>query len=143
LNSAVRTAADAFFTLLGIAGIAAAVSCFSETLKIQGEESLFVVEDGAEIVVYIMLACGAAVEESFFRYFMINSFETAGFSLWSASLVPVVLFTLPHIWEGIPGLLMAFLAGLFFTAVYERRRALLPLILAHAVYNMAAFSLSL
>ena len=62
-----------------------------------------------------------------------------GFGIAAASCSALLLFTLPHVWEGLFGMLNALLAGLYLTAVYLQNRSLLAPALAHSLYNLTAF----
>ncbi|MDR2521426.1 MAG: CPBP family intramembrane metalloprotease [Spirochaetaceae bacterium] len=131
--------ADAFFCFLALAGIGAAVTRVSLFFPDAAVVPLEILTPGARAPLCLMLCAAAVLEELFFRRYLIDAFEKAGAPVPAASLVSVLLFTLPHVWEGVFGLINALLAGLFLTSVYLLRRRILPVAAAHALYNTAAF----
>ncbi|MDR0551354.1 MAG: CPBP family intramembrane metalloprotease [Spirochaetaceae bacterium] len=134
--------AEGFLGFLCLCAAAFAASNFSEALgDFGGVASLLPEEGESGAAICLMLAAGAALEETFFRYFLISSFEAAGLGSLLSSLLSIFLFAVPHIWEGLGGVLNALLAGFILSALYIRRRSLPPLILAHALYNITAFVL--
>jgi membrane protease YdiL (CAAX protease family) len=134
--------ADAFFCLLALAAIGAAVALLSLFSPEAGMVPLESLTPDARAPLCLMLCAAAVLEELFFRRYLIAAFEKAGAPVAAASLASVLLFTLPHVWEGVFGLLNAFLAGLFCTSVYLLRRRVFPVAAAHALYNVAAFLVS-
>ena len=133
---------DVFFTLIGLFVIGISVTSLSFALDAPIPAQQFLIANYKLSTVYAvvcMLCAGALLEETFFRRYLLTACENAGMGTPAASLVSLLLFTLPHAWEGIFGMINALLAGLFLTAVYLQKRSLPAPALAHCLYNTAAF----
>ncbi|MDR1047822.1 MAG: CPBP family intramembrane metalloprotease [Treponema sp.] len=82
------------------------------------------------------------LEESYFRFYLLNKLEEAGSSVSIRVLVSTLLFAVCHIYEGPLGLLNSILAALILSAGYTRYRSLHGIALAHGTYNFIAYVLS-
>jgi len=88
---------------------------------------------------------GGFVEETLFRgYLMTNLAKLFGqreIGWWGAALFTTLLFSLPHLYQGIGGAiqtgLLAFVSSAFFI---KGGRNLLPLIFAHGILNSISFT---
>jgi membrane protease YdiL (CAAX protease family) len=133
---------DVFFTLAGLFVIGIGVSNFSGAFDVPVQSQQIITADNdfsALLAVAVMLCAGAVLEEVFFRRYLIAVCEEAGAGIVAASFISLLLFTLPHVWEGIFGMVNALLAGLYLTAVYLQNRTLPAPALAHSLYNITAF----
>jgi membrane protease YdiL (CAAX protease family) len=97
---------------------------------------------GAAAWTVTVVSCllSAYLEESYFRYYLLSKLEDTR----PAFRVPasVALFALCHVYEGPWGVLNAVLAGGFLCFLYERRRSLHGIALAHAAYNIFVYHLA-
>jgi membrane protease YdiL (CAAX protease family) len=133
---------DVFFTLSGLFVIGISVVSLSISLDAPVPSQQFLIADyklSTIITVSAMLCAGALLEEVFFRRYLLAACEDAGLGIMAASLFSLLLFTVPHAWEGLFGMINALLAGLYLTSVYLQQRSLLAPAIAHCLYNTAAF----
>jgi membrane protease YdiL (CAAX protease family) len=79
------------------------------------------------------------LEESYFRFYLLNKLENFGTSPGTAVLISVLFFSLCHIYEGPWGMLNAFLAGTLLAVVYFRFKSLHGIALAHGLYNIFVY----
>jgi membrane protease YdiL (CAAX protease family) len=82
------------------------------------------------------------LEESYFRFYLLNKLEEAGSALSIRVLGSTLLFAVCHIYEGPLGLLNSIMAALILSSVYTRYRSLHGIALAHGAYNFIAYVLS-
>jgi membrane protease YdiL (CAAX protease family) len=82
------------------------------------------------------------LEESYFRFYLLNKLEEAGSALGIRVLGSTLLFAVCHIYEGPLGLLNSIMAALILSSVYTRYRSLHGIALAHGAYNFIAYVLS-
>jgi uncharacterized protein len=95
----------------------------------------------AIIIFYLMLGVLAPFcEEIMFRGFLYGALR-AKLGSRLATVASAALFALLHFDRG--GLLMLFAIGLVLAAVYERTRALVPAMVAHALWNCGSFTFAL
>ncbi|MDR2760044.1 MAG: CPBP family intramembrane metalloprotease [Spirochaetaceae bacterium] len=81
----------------------------------------------------------AYVEESYFRFYLLTRLEETEPGPLKRVFVSVFLFSLCHIYEGIPGILNAVLAGTFLSFLFLKYRSLHGLAWAHGAYNAAVY----
>jgi membrane protease YdiL (CAAX protease family) len=76
-------------------------------------------------------------EELFFRSYLITRFS--GFSLPAAAAIGMstLLFAGGHLYQGITGLAVALIQGLYFAVLFVRLKNIHPLAIAHGLYNLA------
>lgn len=79
------------------------------------------------------------VEESYFRLYLLTRLEEAGFGPRRGVFFSVLLFSLCHIYEGLPGVLNAVLAGTFLSGLFLKYRSIHGLAWAHGAYNAAVY----
>ncbi len=77
----------------------------------------------------------ALQEEIFFRGYAYNRLLQSGISPSKAMFISTVLFSAGHLYQGVPGLLYAFAAGLFLVSRIQKGASLFSLIPAHALLN--------
>jgi membrane protease YdiL (CAAX protease family) len=82
------------------------------------------------------------LEESYFRAYLAIRFAEAGLGPLKGTVISAVLFSLCHLYEGPWGVLNAFLAGIFLSLVFLRKKSLHGLAWAHGAYNIAVYMLS-
>jgi membrane protease YdiL (CAAX protease family) len=82
------------------------------------------------------------LEESYFRFYLLNKLEEAGSATGPGVLSSALLFAVCHIYEGPFGVLNSILAALILSFVYIRYRSLHGIALAHGAYNVIAYALS-
>lgn len=70
-------------------------------------------------------------EEIFYRGYLLERLAGLSGSKWVASIVSVAAFAGFHYSQGWPGIVLAGVLGAAMTGLYWRKRALLPLIVAH------------
>ena len=77
----------------------------------------------------------ALQEELFFRGYAYNRLLQSDISPLKAMLISAILFSAGHLYQGVPGLLYAFTAGLFLISRIQKGASLFSLIPAHALLN--------
>lgn len=81
-------------------------------------------------------------EELFFRGYLIGRLEDAGVGRGAAVMGGSVLFGLGHLYQGLPGFIVATLTGLILSVAFLRRRSVHGIALAHGLYNSAVLFVS-
>lgn len=82
-------------------------------------------------VVFLTVLRAGISEEIFYRGYLLERLESLSGSKWLAGAVSVAAFAGFHYSQGWPGIVIAGVLGAAMTALYWRKRALLPLIIAH------------
>lgn len=82
-------------------------------------------------------------EELFFRAYLLGRFEQAGIPRAAGVAASVSLFAVGHLYEGVLGVALALVLGLYFSLVYLRSRSLHVPAVAHGLFNAALLALSL
>jgi membrane protease YdiL (CAAX protease family) len=83
----------------------------------------------------------AAFEEVVFRGFLLPRLRLVTGSWGIAIAVSSMAFGAGHLYEGRVAILQTTALGVFFSLAFLRRRRLLPVMLAHALFNVAVFGL--
>ena len=79
------------------------------------------------------------VEESYFRFYLLRRLgETEP---GKGVFFSVLLFSLCHVYEGVPGVLNAALAGTFLSFLFLKSRSIHGLAWAHGAYNAAVYGI--
>ena len=91
-------------------------------------------ERGPLRLLLLAVAVAPLVEEVYFRGFLYNSLR-AICPGWIAVLLQALLFGLGHAYEPL-GVIVTFVIGLLFAAIYEWRKTLLATVLVHGIYNL-------
>ncbi|MDR2068254.1 MAG: CPBP family intramembrane metalloprotease [Spirochaetaceae bacterium] len=81
----------------------------------------------------------AYVEESYFRFYLLIRLEESEAGPGKGVFLSVFLFSLCHIYEGIPGVVNALLAGTCLSLLFLKYRSLHGLAWAHGAYNAAVY----
>ncbi len=84
----------------------------------------------------------AAMEEFFFRGYGYFRLRQSGFRPVSSIVMINILFSLGHLYEGIPAALFAFGSGLFLGFMVLKRISLFSLSAAHGIFNFLMILLS-
>jgi membrane protease YdiL (CAAX protease family) len=79
------------------------------------------------------------LEESYFRFYLLQRFEDAGISRGKSIFLSTVLFSLCHIYEGPWGTLNAALAGMLLCLVFIKDKSLHGIAFAHGGYNIFVY----
>ncbi len=82
-------------------------------------------------------------EELYFRAYLLGRFEQTGIPRAAGVAVSTALFALGHLYEGILGVALALVMGLYFSLVYLRSRSLHVPAVAHGLFNTALLALGL
>jgi hypothetical protein len=82
-------------------------------------------------------------EELFFRSYLITRFSQLGLPAAAGVGLSTMLFSVGHLYQGVAGLAVAVIQGLYFAILFVRLRNLHPLALAHGLYNAAALLVTL
>lgn len=85
----------------------------------------------------------AYVEELFFRVYLLTRFRQARLKTYLAVGGTALLFALGHGWQGTEAIVFSFFAGVGLGLVWVTKRRFHPLALGHALYNLAAFLITL
>ncbi len=88
----------------------------------------------APLVVVTSIVVGYR-EELFFRAYLIGRLEDAGVGRGAAAVGGSILFGLGHLYQGVPGFVVASLTGLILAIAFLRRRSVHGIALAHGLYN--------
>ena len=94
------------------------------------------------LAVFFCLATGYR-EELFFRAYLLTRLTRAGLAPLPAVVLGALLFASGHLYQGVAGLTVALLQGVYFGLLFQRRRSLHALALAHALYNLTVLALTL
>jgi membrane protease YdiL (CAAX protease family) len=92
----------------------------------------------------MLIAClsTAYLEESFFRFYLLEKLNALGRSTVYAVAVSALAFAALHLWEGRWGVLNAAAAALLLSFAYLKTRKLHIAALAHFLYNAAVYMLA-
>jgi hypothetical protein len=82
-------------------------------------------------------------EELYFRADLLGRFEQAGIPRAAGVAASTSLFAIGHLYEGVLGVALALVMGLYFSLVYLRSRSLHVPAVAHGLFNAALLALSL
>ena len=77
----------------------------------------------------------AAQEEIFFRYYGYARLRQNGTPPGKSMFYISLIFAAGHAYEGLPGLMFSFTAGLFLSLAVKRGSSLISLIIAHGLFN--------
>ena len=139
LRSLLRTAA-AFFGIMAIAYLVSlAVSLLPEGGRSFGEQLQW--EPPSREILPLILVTSLVTglrEELFFRSYMITRFDQANVPEAVTIAASALLFSVGHIYQGLPAFLGTLCIGVFLAFLYVRYREFLPLAVAHGLYNFAA-----
>jgi membrane protease YdiL (CAAX protease family) len=91
------------------------------------------------VVMVLSVLTTGYVEESYFRFYLLTRLEETVPGPGKRVFVSVFLFSLCHIYEGIPGVLNAVLAGAFLSFLFLKCRSFHGLAWAHGAYNAAVY----
>ncbi|MDR2601332.1 MAG: CPBP family intramembrane metalloprotease [Spirochaetaceae bacterium] len=136
-RAAIAFCKDIFFTIAGLFSIALAVSSLSWIFPPSTTPSVHFT-GRFFISIPLFFICSAVLEELFFRVYAVSALKSRPLPRGRAAGVSALLFTLPHLWEGPPGMLNALLAAFLLNAVYQKNKSLAQISAAHAAYNIAA-----
>ena len=90
------------------------------------------------VMVFSCLGTGY-LEESYFRYYLLNKLEKQQPKILMRVIFSTILFSLCHIFEGPWGIINAMLAGFFLSWLYDRFRSLHGVAWAHGAYNIFVY----
>ena len=113
-----------------ISGLMALLSPLSSPPRIEAPNNAI----GWIVMIFSCLGTGY-LEESFFRFYLLQKLEDWIPLTWVRIAFSVLLFALCHSYEGPWGILNAALAGLFLSLIYEKHKTLHGIALSHAAYN--------
>jgi membrane protease YdiL (CAAX protease family) len=106
-----------------------------------------VVETPVDIPGWIAVGLSCAgtgyLEESFFRFYLLQKLESRVSNKYFRMLFSTLLFALCHTYEGVWGVINAVLAGFLLSALFERYRLLHGIAWAHALYNSHVYIFTL
>jgi membrane protease YdiL (CAAX protease family) len=135
---------DLLYALLVFAGIFAALSMLGLFLSLlpSAEQSLFTtgfrwkLED-ARLIPLVLLFCLVTGyrEELFFRSYLLTRFRQLQLPGFVGIGMSTLLFAAGHAYQGIAGLSVALIQGLYFSLLFVRFKNIHPLAVAHALYN--------
>jgi membrane protease YdiL (CAAX protease family) len=109
------------------------------------------------IALFAACLCTGYLEESFFRVYLEealarfnkNKITTFNYSVYPKQkprfapgvsvILPLIMFSVCHYWEGAFGIINAFCAGVIFHLIYKRTRSLHGIALSHAFYDFAVY----
>jgi membrane protease YdiL (CAAX protease family) len=90
------------------------------------------------------LSCAGSgyLEESYFRFYLLQKMENVIPNKTFRMLFSTLLFALCHAYEGLWGIVNAVLAGFFLSMLFERNKSLHGIAWAHALYNSLVYIFS-
>jgi membrane protease YdiL (CAAX protease family) len=95
------------------------------------------------IILTFSCLSSAYLEESFFRFYLLSKREEMKLGPHRAVLISTLMFSCCHIYEGPWGFLNAALSGILLALVFLRYKSLHGVSLAHALYNILVYALSM
>jgi hypothetical protein len=108
-----------------------------------GETVQIVMNSPSNVTEWILLCTicilSAYLEESFFRFYILERRQELNLSAASALALSVVLFSICHIYEGPWGFTNAVISGAFLGFMYLRYNSLHGIAIAHGLYNISAY----
>jgi membrane protease YdiL (CAAX protease family) len=93
------------------------------------------------LVIVISCAGTGYLEEGYFRFYLLKTFEAARMGMGKGIFFSVLLFTLCHVYEGPWGMANAALAGVFLALVFKKQGRLHGIAWAHGAYNLLVYVL--
>jgi hypothetical protein len=129
--------------LPGLLGIGMTISILSPRLFPGALLPAF--EAPADPAAWIVLAGSSLgtgyLEESYFRFYLLNMLELTGLGKRRRIFISVMLFSFSHLYEGPGGAINALLAGLLLSAIHLREGSLHGIAWAHGGYNLLVYAL--
>jgi membrane protease YdiL (CAAX protease family) len=128
--------------LITFSGLLAASFCVSLAfLPFKDFFFRLVIEPPQTFLHWVVLApsilSSAYVEEAYFRFYLLTRLEESG--PVKGVVFSVLLFALCHIYEGLPGVVNAAVAGTLFSVLFLKYRSVHGLAWAHGAYNGAIY----
>ncbi len=96
------------------------------------------VPGGLTIAATLFLLSVAAVEEMFFRGYLLVRLQQLSRSFSKSVVIAALLFALGHGYQGVAGLVFSFSAALFLGILWKWRPNVVAFALGHGVYNILA-----
>lgn len=85
-----------------------------------------------EGALWLCLSVGAAFsEELIFRGFVITRLQKLTGRFWIGAVIGSAAFSLGHLYQGYGGVILTFLYGLLFAALFAARKSVFPCVVAH------------
>ena len=141
IPKALLTLLGIFLCLIPVFILLIGISIFSETLPINNIawklDSLWI----TPLVLVTCILIGYS-EELFFRSYLITRFTNSGIKKSAAVCVSVFLFSIGHIYQGIPGFIGTAVIGLFLSYVFLIYRNIHIIAIAHGLYNFSILFLT-
>jgi membrane protease YdiL (CAAX protease family) len=91
------------------------------------------------VVLFLFCLSTAYLEESYFRFYLLEKFASLGMNTIIAVTVSALSFAFLHSWEGFWGIFNALFAALFLSFIYLKTRNLHVIALSHAAYNIFVY----
>ena len=113
-----------------------------ETLNEAASEDDGVALSAASLAVAFVISITAGItEEIIFRAYAITRLEELGWK-WAAVIVPGVVFTLLHLYQGVLALLLIGSVTVVFTALFRWKRSIWPVMVAHALFDAVQLTIA-
>jgi membrane protease YdiL (CAAX protease family) len=95
--------------------------------------------------IVMLLSCMGTgyLEESFFRYYLIQKFEELCHLKTVSVLFSTALFAMCHVYEGVWGVANAALAALLLSFLFEKWRVIHGIAWAHGAYNVFVYTMGI
>jgi membrane protease YdiL (CAAX protease family) len=94
------------------------------------------------VVAYVIAITAGITEEIVFRAYAITRLEQLGWGRWGA-IASVLLFASLHLYQGVVAFFGITAITVVFTFMYRWKRTLLPLMLAHALYDAIQLTIAI
>jgi membrane protease YdiL (CAAX protease family) len=82
-------------------------------------------------------------EELFFRSYLITRFQQLQLPIVVGIGVSTLVFAAGHVYQGVAGLAVALIQGLYFSILFVRLKNIHPLAIAHGLYNTSVLIITL
>jgi membrane protease YdiL (CAAX protease family) len=135
---------DLLYALPVFAGVFAALSLLGLILSLlpSAGRSLFTTGfrwelENPRLIPLVLLFCliTGYREELFFRSYLLTRFHQLQLPGFIGIGISTLLFAAGHVYQGVAGLAVALIQGLYFSLLFVRFKNVHPLALAHALYN--------
>src|SRR5690606_38501172 len=117
------------------------VESLAERAAEEAEESGGVALSAASLAGAAVLSVTAGItEEIIFRAYAITRLQELGWRR-AAVVVPGVVFTLLHLYQGVWAIVLIGAVTAVFTALYVWKRSIWPVVIAHVLFDAAQFTI--
>jgi membrane protease YdiL (CAAX protease family) len=145
-------ARDLLYALVIFAGVFALLTLLGAILMLlpSAGRSLFTTGfrwklDDPRLIPLVLLFCLVTGyrEELFFRSYLLTRFQQLHLPVVLGIGMSTILFAAGHVYQGVAGMAVALIQGVYFSILFVRFRNIHPLALAHGLYNTTVLVITL